>query len=143
MEKELAEETGDFYNLKLGRGGLLDVDFVAQYLQLAHGGEREALQVRSTLGALAALEEAALLDGGTAAILAQGYRFLRRIEGRLRIVRDRSAERLPACADGVEVVARRLGYRQGGGLSAGARLLADYRERTEAIRSTYERILGG
>ena len=142
MEKELAEETGDFYNLKFGRGGLLDVDFVAQYLQLAHGGGREALQVRSTLAALAALEEAALLDSDTAALLSQGYRFLRRIESRLRIVRDRSAERLPACADGVEVVARRLGYRQGGGLSAGGRLLADYRERTEAIRSTYELILG-
>jgi [glutamine synthetase] adenylyltransferase / [glutamine synthetase]-adenylyl-L-tyrosine phosphorylase len=142
MEKELAEESGGFYNLKLGRGGLLDIDFIVQYLQLAHGVRDERLQVRSTLTGLAALEEARLIDGDMAAILRDGYRFLRRIESRLRIVRDRSAEHLPATAEGLEVMARRLGYRQQQLQSAGARLLADYRERTAAIRDVYERILG-
>jgi glutamate-ammonia-ligase adenylyltransferase len=143
MEKELAAESGDFYNLKLGRGGLLDVDFIVQYIQLCHGHGAARLRARSTLDVLDALTGAGLLDSGTASSLTQGYRFLRRIESRLRIVRDRSAEHLPRGAEGLEVMARRLGYRQQEGLRAGDRLLADYREQTEIIRRIYGRILGG
>jgi glutamate-ammonia-ligase adenylyltransferase len=141
MEKELAEEQSGFYNLKLGRGGLLDVDFVAQYFQLCHGARQPALQARSTLEVLAALERERLLAPAEASTLIGGYRFLRRIESWLRIVRDRSAESLPASADGLEVMARRLGYRRQRERSAGEQLLADYRQQTEAIRVVYGRVL--
>ena len=142
MEKELAGEGGDFYNLKLGRGGLLEVDFVAQFLQLLHGARCPSLRVKGTLDALAALEREGLLARLDAATLIEGYRFLRRIESRLRIVRDRSAESLPASADGLEVMARRLGYRRQRERSAGEQLLGDYRLQTEAIRAVYGRVLG-
>jgi len=143
MEKELAAENGAFYNLKLGHGGLLDIDFIVQYLQLCHGGRVEALQARSTLTSLNALAEDGLLDPDMATTLAQSYRFLRRIESRLRIVRDRSAARLPATAGGLEVMARRLGYRQQAQVTPGAALLARYQEVTGAVRGCYERVFVG
>ena len=81
------------------------------------------------------------MDLQTAGTLIEGYRFLRRIENRLRIVRDRSAERLPTRAQGLEVMARRLGYRQQLDRTPGEGLLADYRDTTESIRGIYEQIL--
>ncbi len=103
----------------------------------------EACRARSTLEGLTALSEHGLLDPDTAATLVQSYRFLRGIESRLRIVRDRSAERLPASADGLEVMARRLGYRQQARVTPGSALLARYQEVTGAVRGCYERVFGG
>jgi glutamate-ammonia-ligase adenylyltransferase len=141
MEKELAEENGDFYNLKFSPGGLLDIDFVVQYFQLCHAGKQPGLRSRSTLEALSSLSNG-ILDGHTVNVLTSGYRFLRRIESRLRIVRDRSAERLPRQPEGLEVMARRLGFRQQLDVTPGSRLLAEYRETTEAIRGIYDGIFG-
>jgi glutamate-ammonia-ligase adenylyltransferase len=141
MEKELAEENGDFYNLKFGPGGLLDVDFIVQYFQLRYGGEQPGLRSRSTLSALSALSEG-ILDSHTVSVLTSGYRFLRRIESRLRIVRDRSAERLPSQPEGLEVMARRLGFRQQLDVTPGSRLLADYQRTTGSIRGIYDGIFG-
>jgi glutamate-ammonia-ligase adenylyltransferase len=141
LEEELAEENGDFYNLKVGRGGLLDVEFVAQYLQLRHGGERVELRGRSTLAVLEAARELGVLAAAPAETLSVGYRFLRRLESRLRIVRDRSDERLPAHEKALEVIARRLSYRQHSEVSAARLLLDDYRRHTVGIRRAYEEIL--
>jgi glutamate-ammonia-ligase adenylyltransferase len=148
MERELAEEGGSkggprYYDLKLGSGGLVDVDFVVQYLQLVHGGRVPEIRARATLDALAAIEQSGLLDREAGATLWNGYRFLRRIESRLRIVRDRPAERLPVEPQALEVMARRLGYRERQSESAGAQLLRDYRTQTEGIRAVYTRIVGG
>ena len=138
MEQELARESADFHDLKLGRGGLLDIDFVVQYLQLRHGGDA-AVRARSTLGALRALQRGGHLDRQTARTLEASYRFLRRLESRLRMVRDRSAARLPASAAGLEVMARRLGYREQPGTGTpGAQLLDEYRRQTETVRRIYE-----
>ena len=84
-----------------------------------------------------------LLDTDTATTLARSYRFLRRIESRLRIVRDRSAARLPATAEGLDVMARRLGYRQQARVTPGSALLSRYQEETRAVRECYERVFGG
>ena len=84
--------------------------------------------------------EEGLIDPQTTASLVRGYRFLRRIENCLRIVRDRSADRLPRTAQGLEVMARRLGYRQQFASTPGAQLLAEYQEQTGSIRGIYERI---
>ena len=142
MERELAQESDGFHDLKLGRGGLLDIDFVVQYLQLCHGAD-PAVRVSSTLEALEALQRGGHLGQQTARTLKQGYRFLRRLEARLRMVRDRPAERLPATAAGLEVMARRLGYRQQPGWATpGAQLLEEYHRQTETVRRIYEEHLG-
>ena len=144
IEQALADENLDFYNLKLGRGGLLDVEFIAQYLQLAHGKDEASVRGRATVEVLEAAQAASLIDGDRCAALLDGYMFLRKLESRLRIVRDRSAARLPRAPGALEVVARRLGYRarpEGDASSAGAQLLSHYRERTSEIRAVFEELL--
>ena len=61
-------------HLKLGKGGLSDVEWTVQLLQLEHAGEHEGLRVNSTLGALAELERLGLIDGGDAAQLRDTWR---------------------------------------------------------------------
>ena len=136
MEHELAREQQGFHDLKLGRGGMLDIDFVVQYLQLRHGQD-PALRVRSTPQALGALAASGHLTAELARDLEQSYRFLRRLESRLRMVRDRPAARLPGTAQGLEVMARRLGYRRQPDSSPGAQLLQEYQRQTDFIRSSY------
>ena len=138
MEQELARESDHFHDLKQGRGGMLDIDFLVQYLQLRHGADA-SVRVPSTLEALAALGRGGHLEPETVRILEAGYGFLRLLESRLRMVRDRPAARLPASAAGLEVMARRLGYReQPGSSSPGARLLEEYHRQTDAVRKIYK-----
>jgi glutamate-ammonia-ligase adenylyltransferase len=138
MERELAQETAHRFNIKTGRGGLVDVEFLVQYLQLCHGAGEPSLRRRATGEALAALAERALLPRDEAEPLAQSYAFLRRLENRLRIVHDRSMQQITDRPDELLQLARRLGYR---GSDGGARLLADYRVHTERIRAIYARYL--
>src|SRR5205085_797739 len=94
MEREIADESPGRYNSKLGRGGLVDVEFAVQFLQLAHGADDPQIRSANTPQALGLLLEHGHLAAQDHAPLARGYRFLRRLESRLRIVRDRSVDRL-------------------------------------------------
>jgi glutamate-ammonia-ligase adenylyltransferase len=138
MEKEIAQETAHKFNIKTGRGGLVDVEFLAQYLQLVHGPRLPSVRQRATADALAALEREGVLGAEDARGLTESYAFLRRLENRLRIVHDRSIQQITDRADELGTLARRLGYHGDGG---GARLLADYRAHTERIRAHYARYL--
>ncbi|HEX9100729.1 MAG TPA: bifunctional [glutamate--ammonia ligase]-adenylyl-L-tyrosine phosphorylase/[glutamate--ammonia-ligase] adenylyltransferase, partial [Polyangia bacterium] len=80
MEKEIAQETAHKFNIKTGRGGLVDVEFLVQYLQLVHGPRRLSLRQRATADALAALAKEGVLDAEDARVLAESYAFLRRLE---------------------------------------------------------------
>jgi glutamate-ammonia-ligase adenylyltransferase len=140
LEKEIAAETNDFYNFKLGRGGLLDIEFIAQRLQLEYGAALPELRGKSTRGVLEAAREAELLDGATATTLLDAYAFLRRLEGRMRIVRGVATERLPREARALEVEARRMGYRQHGAVAAGEQLLDAYRVHTGRTRQIFQQL---
>jgi glutamate-ammonia-ligase adenylyltransferase len=141
MERELSgEHTAGHYNLKLGRGGLVDIEFVVQLHQLMHGGRHLDARNRKTLGALDALAAAGLVSAGDAAALGDGYRFLRRLENRLRIVHDRSGSELYADPPSeLHKLARRMGYHAHDG-PPGERLLADYLAITGRVRAIYERV---
>jgi glutamate-ammonia-ligase adenylyltransferase len=138
MEKEIAQETAHKFNIKTGRGGLVDVEFLVQYLQLVHGPRLPSLRLRATADALAALEREGILSADDARALAESYAFLRRLENRLRIVHDRSIQQITDRAHELGTLARRLGYH---GDDGGARLFADYRAHTERIRAHYARYL--
>jgi glutamate-ammonia-ligase adenylyltransferase len=140
MERELANEGRGRYNIKLGRGGLVDVEFLVQYLQLVHGRERPGVRTPGTLEAVGRLEAAGALPGADAAALAGSYRFLRRLENRLRIVHDRSINDLAGSGPELEKLARRLGVEGAGG--GGDGLLAEYVRHTEAVRALYQRHMG-
>jgi glutamate-ammonia-ligase adenylyltransferase len=150
MERELAGESDSHFNLKKGRGGIVDIEFLTQMLQLTHGVRHPSLRCRGTLKALKALHHQEILKKKEYATLADGYLFLRRLDHRLRLERDQSIdafERDPGRLDGI---ARALGYESGLGrnskslVKAGRKLLADYESRREKIRACYERFfLGG
>jgi glutamate-ammonia-ligase adenylyltransferase len=95
--------------LKLAPGGLRDVEFAVQLLQLVHGRADEALRLRGTLEALAALAAGGYVAEDDAAALAAAYRFLRKAEHRLQLQRLRRTHTLPADEAGLTWLARSLG----------------------------------
>jgi glutamate-ammonia-ligase adenylyltransferase len=97
------------HDLKLGKGGIREVEFCAQTLQLVWGGRNPALRTPRTLDALRAEAAAGYLPGGVADELADAYSFLRRAEHRLQMVADRQTHSLPATLDGLAGFARFLG----------------------------------
>jgi glutamate-ammonia-ligase adenylyltransferase len=145
MERELAGEDENRFNLKKGRGGLVDIEFLTQMLQLAHGHRLAQLRRRETLAALKALHSANILPVSEYRLLADGYLFLRRLDHRLRLERDQSIDAFEAEPGRVDGIAKALGYGEGakaGQRSApksGQKLLHDYRLRREKIRTCYER----
>ena len=139
MEREIAAESPGRYNSKLGRGGLVDVEFAVQFLQLVHGHDHPEVRTANTREALAALARAELLAPAELEPLKRGYRFLRRLASRLRIVRDRSVDKLPESGPELLRLARRMGYR---GSRAGDDLLADYQRNSGEVRAAFLRVLG-
>jgi glutamate-ammonia-ligase adenylyltransferase len=103
-----------------------------------HGPARPSVRQRATADALAALAREGILAADDARTLGESYAFLRRLENRLRIVKDRSIQQITDRPDELGTLARRLGYH---GDDGGARLLADYRAHTERIRALYARWL--
>jgi len=140
MENELARETADSYNIKTGRGGMVDVEFAVQYLQLKHGCSYPELRTTSTVIALKEIRTLGLLQEGDAETLLSGYKFLRKLENRLRIIHDYSVNDLGGPRNYINKLARRLGY-DPKLKNPGAALLSDYEETTGRIRDCYDRIL--
>jgi glutamate-ammonia-ligase adenylyltransferase len=97
-------------DIKLGRGGIREIEFVAQVLQLIWGGRDPALRDPTTLGALAGLSAAGRLDRRAAADLADAYNLLRTVEHRLQMIEDRQTHRLPEDAAGMARLASFLGF---------------------------------
>ena len=93
-------------DVKCARGGIREVEFAAQSLQLVHGGRDPSLRVRGTVEALGRLAAAGHLSAADAGDLAADYRFLRTVEHRLQMVRDAQTHRVP---DDPEELARAAG----------------------------------
>jgi glutamate-ammonia-ligase adenylyltransferase len=138
MEREIARESVEQLNLKTGHGGLVDVEFATQYLQLVHGTRSSAVRAPNTLQALAALGAEGLLSRSDAELLTEAYIFLRRVENRLRLLHGFSLAHLPTSGRPLALLARRLGYL---GSDPGSRFLADYRAYTDRVREVYARTL--
>ena len=120
---------------------MVDVEFIVQYLQLRHGGAQPALRTTNTLEALRVLNEAGILNQAASTTLENGYKFLRRLENKLRLVHDQSISELSGERGYLLRLARRLGYPDRPRHPADL-FLADYRRITEEIRSVFETILG-
>jgi glutamate-ammonia-ligase adenylyltransferase len=142
MERELAKESHERVNIKTGRGGLVDVEFLTQLLQLHYGAREPRARIGNTLGALEALAQIGVLPAEDHALLADGYRFLRRVENSLRLAYDRPVEDLDKARMELRPVAKRMGYDASAGANAegiSERLWHDYTVWREAIRACFER----
>ncbi|MFZ1475623.1 MAG: glutamine synthetase adenylyltransferase [Anaerolineae bacterium] len=138
-ESNLAARGRTWGEVKLGEGSIRDAEFVAQYLQLAHGAERPALRTGKTLEALPQLFSADLITADDYRTLSDGYIFMRAVEHYLQLMHYRQTSSLPTAADELTTFARRLGFN---GADAGARFLARYEQQRAAIRAVYLRHLG-
>jgi glutamate-ammonia-ligase adenylyltransferase len=139
MEKELAGESEAQFDLKTGMGGIVDIEFLTQMLQLSHGWREPDVRKQGTLEALAALRRRRILNTRDYRLLSEGYLFLRRLDHRLRLERDQSIHVLFREPERLEGVARALGYRKRRGKEAGLLLLKDYERCRERIRLCYRR----
>ncbi|UCF77269.1 MAG: bifunctional [glutamate--ammonia ligase]-adenylyl-L-tyrosine phosphorylase/[glutamate--ammonia-ligase] adenylyltransferase, partial [Betaproteobacteria bacterium] len=95
IEREIARK-GMAGNVKLGRGGIREIEFIAQALQLIRGGREPQLQERALLVVLPRLAARGLLEESAARELAEAYVFLRNVEHRLQMLADQQTQQLPA-----------------------------------------------
>jgi glutamate-ammonia-ligase adenylyltransferase len=120
---------------KLGPGGLADVEWTVQLLQLQHAHEHPTLRTTGTLAALAAARDAGLLDPDDADTLSAAWQLVTRVRNAIVLSRGRATDRLPADVRELAGVARAVGYPAG----HTADLLEDYRRLTRRARAVVER----
>ena len=125
-------------HLKLGPGGLSDVEWTVQLLQLRFGGELPGLRTAETLAALSAATSAGLVSGGDAAMLGDSWRLASRIRNAAMLVRGRPSDTLPHSQRDRGGVAFVCGYRGDPG-----RLTDDYRRTARRARAAVERVFWG
>lgn len=142
MEEELGRESATRYNIKQGAGGLVDIEFIAQYLQLRHGKNHPGIRLPGTYTALRSLKKAGLLEEDQYRILMRAYEFLRQLESRMRIVSNQVASDLSRAPAQLHQLARRMGYTdEAAPDGAAGQLLADYELMSAGVREVFERIL--
>ncbi|MBW8056754.1 MAG: bifunctional [glutamate--ammonia ligase]-adenylyl-L-tyrosine phosphorylase/[glutamate--ammonia-ligase] adenylyltransferase [candidate division NC10 bacterium] len=141
MEDERVKRGAELH-LKLGSGGIVEVEFIVQYLQLLHGKDRAALRESNTVNALDALHGEGILSEEDFRALRESYRFLRMVENRLRIVADLSVNTVPRAPAKLEKLARRLGYAREGDVPSGERFLQDFAAHTSRVHAVYEKVFG-
>jgi glutamate-ammonia-ligase adenylyltransferase len=121
--------------LKLGPGGLRDIEFTIQLLQLVHGQHDEGIRQRGTLPALSALAEGGYIGRAESADFARDYRFLRLLEHRLQLARLQRTHLMPTDPDALRVLARATG------VAPSAEKLVEAWQRTKhQVRSLHERL---
>jgi glutamate-ammonia-ligase adenylyltransferase len=142
--------------VKTGHGGIRDIEFTIQFLQLLNGGDLPELRQRNTLLAMQALERAGCLTDQEYRVLDNAYRFLRKTEHRLQLLFDLQTHRLPQGDDELRKLALRMGY--SGPNHAGRRstrtrpettagidpreaFLSDYHSKTEPTRRILDHLL--
>ncbi|HXY94897.1 MAG TPA: bifunctional [glutamine synthetase] adenylyltransferase/[glutamine synthetase]-adenylyl-L-tyrosine phosphorylase [Acidimicrobiia bacterium] len=126
--------------LKRGRGGIRDIEFAVQLLQLVHGRHDDAVRSATTLDALRALAAGGYVEADDAARLDDAYRFLRTVEHRLQLYDEQQTHTLPADVRSRTRLARVLGYRDHGDRDALDVFEADHRAHQAAVRSIHERL---
>jgi len=142
VERRVEVEGLTLTEVKLGRGGIRDIEFTAQFQQLLNGGRHSELRVTNTLEALGALERIGQLSQAEHESLVEAYRFLRRLENRLQILHNRQAHVRPSGEKEIETLSRGLGYRRSGRLSASEAFERDYSRHTEKVRGLFDKFFG-
>jgi glutamate-ammonia-ligase adenylyltransferase len=134
LEEYIRQRGKEFVEVKRGRGGIRDVEFAVQLLQIVHGRRDHGLRSPNTLEALAALAADGYVAEADAEALADAYRFLRRLEHRLQIVRDLQTHDLPSDPGARRTIARSLGLRDADALHT------EYERTTGVVREIHERL---
>jgi glutamate-ammonia-ligase adenylyltransferase len=134
IDRQTEKKSG--YNVKLGRGGIREIEFIAQALQLAHGGRDDWLRAPHTLVSLGRLADRELITEQERTELSDAYCFLRTVEHRLQMEHGLQTHTVPESEEVRTLIARRLGF------SDAAQFLASLTLHTRHVRATYDRLFG-
>jgi glutamate-ammonia-ligase adenylyltransferase len=124
-------------DVKMSRGGIREIEFTVQLLQVVRGGQFPELRTRPTLDALQRVASAGLMPQDTADAMARAYDFLRRVEHRIQYLDDQQTHVLPTRDDDLGWIAQTLGYRNCGDF------LCELDTHRELVASEFDRLLGG
>lgn len=139
-EAEVARKGLTTRELKRGRGGIRDIEFAVQLLQLVHARFDDDLRTPATLDALAELATAGYVAEVDAALLVEAYTFLRVVEHRLQLVEEAQVHAIPTRPAALDHLARVLGYRDDERTTAVARFEAELVRHQAVARSIHERL---
>ena len=135
--KRSAGHPGRANDVKLSRGGIREIEFIVQLLQVVRGGQFPELRTRPTLAALQRVAHAGLMRQETADALAQAYTFLRRVEHRIQYLDDQQTHVLPTRDDDLTWIAQTMGY------SGLCPFLHDLDAHRELVAQEFDTLLGG
>jgi glutamate-ammonia-ligase adenylyltransferase len=141
IEHRTEREGSEATDVKTGLGGIRDIEFVIQFLQLLNGGDLPELRTPNTLEAIAQLENCGCLTRQERSILEESYATLRKVEHRLQIMFDLQTHRLPRSPDELRRLAIRLGYSDADKKPALDAFQADYKRITELNRKILDHLL--
>ncbi len=139
-ESEVARKGLATREIKRGPGGIRDIEFTVQILQLVHGHSDADLRIPNTLLALHELASAGYVDGDDAAKLSDAYRVFRLVEHRLQLVDDQQVHTIPTDAQSLDHLARACGLRDTARATATEQLQRGLRSEQTTVRSIHERI---
>jgi len=137
MEKELAQESRKGIDVKLGAGGLADIEFSVQVLQLMHGHRNPKLRGGNVFENIQFLSNYGILNHDQAESLGRHYHFLRKVECALRLLSDQYSSHLPRDEAALAVLARLLGYAGETPADQAGALMDAYKKVTEEVRQFY------
>jgi glutamate-ammonia-ligase adenylyltransferase len=132
IDRQMLLRNQTYRNVKLGTGGIREIELIAQSLQVRHGGPMVQLRLRNTLEVLTALREQSLISRDDHDTLSRGYVFLRDVENKLQMANDAQTHSLPRDESELQVVARTLGY------AASDDFLRDYQRHTGEVNRIFE-----
>jgi glutamate-ammonia-ligase adenylyltransferase len=124
-------------DVKLGMGGIREVEFGLQILQLLYGGKRPSLRKGNSLEAMAQLVHADLLEKQVADALKDAYIFLRKVENLLQLEHERQTHILPSDLDKLLLLARRLGF------SSREKFLMEHEKHKNVVQAFYQNVFSG
>lgn len=128
--------------VKLGRGGIRDIEFTVQFQQLLNGGKHPELRGTNTLAALKALERVGAISQAECESLVEAYLFLRRLENRLQIMQNRQLHVLPSSPQQIKALARGLGYQTSDGRADADAFEREYSRHTDKVRELFDKFFG-
>lgn len=132
IDRQVEKKSG--YNVKLGRGGIREIEFMAQALQLAHGGRDEWLRAPHTLVSLGRLADRSFITQLEHTQISDAYTFLRMLEHRLQMEHGLQTHTVPENDEALSLLARRMGF-------AGKEdFLGALKTNTTNVRHTYDRL---
>ncbi len=137
VDASLARRNPDTVDVKLGAGGIREIEFFCQALQLVHAGKDPGVRESNTLGAIDRLRTSGYIEKEEARTLKDGYAFLRKLEHRIQIVEGRQSQAIPARKEELERLARMMGFVDTTGKKAGEFFWEDYKRITAAVHDVY------